>query len=145
MQRSGRSSMSPDEIAAVFIDCGYREVPNAWASRNRIARNDKRKARCFQSPTTGRFLYLKVPPEDHATPMVWPIVISPDDCDVARSSASTKIQFRSEFTFGSMFARFSKSRKGGTRDEHFGLPLTTDDPTALREFLTAFDRSSRAA
>jgi hypothetical protein len=44
-----------------------------------------------------------------------------------------------------MYGRFPKGRKGGDKDEHFGLALSTDDPRALREFLNAFDRPVAAA
>jgi hypothetical protein len=145
MRIHGASSMNPDAIAAVLVECGYREVPNAWSSIKNIARNDKRKARCFRSPNAARFLYLKVKPQDHSAPIVWPVVISPDDCELARASASAEIQFGSDFTFGSMYGRFPKRRRNGDKDEHFGLALSTDDPRALRAFLTAFDRISAAA
>lgn len=134
-----RLSMNPDEVATVLLECGWREVSNRHEQLKPLARNDRRKARCFLSPKSRRALYVKVRPGDHGAFKLWPIVISPADAERARSVAPPAVRFAAELTHGSMYGRFPERRHRGEGDQHYGVALATEDLAALRDFLIRYD------
>lgn len=136
-----RWRMNPDEIEATLSEAGWSEVSNHAEQRKALLRHDDRKARCFRHSVSGRYLYVKVTPGDHSALRPWPIVIRPEDSVLARSIADQEVVF-GDFTHGSMYGRFSARLHRGTREEHYGVQLTTEHPSALRRFLCAYARAS---
>lgn len=139
MKRSAqlRLRMNPDEIVVGLLESGWSEVANRPEQRKGLLRNDRRKARCFRHSQSGRCLYVKVRPGDHAAPRAWPIVIRPEDSRLARSISDKHIVF-ADFTHGSMYGRFSTRRHRGDGEQHYGLQLAMENLPALRRFLHAY-------